>query len=150
MDKKMEVVSNLVEGKVFQFDHKRVIVLDVNCFESGNGFYIQISFGEIPSSATAGLRLTKKETEVIELYANALDHCSHHFDRKWYQIALDYANDLVYLKNGIRLINYPLFGFGFDEADEADFFKKTGITINQFQGCSNKRVLLEDTIYKRV
>ena len=150
MNKKMAVVSNLVEGKVFQFDNKRVIVLDVNYHESGNCFYVGITFGEIPSSATTGLKLTKKESEVIECYAYALDHCSRHFEKDWYLLAADYANYLAKLKNGIKLISHSLYRFDFDEAIEPDFFKKTGITINQFQGCSNKKVLLEETIYRRV
>ena len=148
MDKKMEVVSNLVEGRVFEFDNKETIVFDVKSFEMKGRFYIELTFGQLPASATFGVQLTKKESELMDQYARALDHCCHCFQSDWYSIASRAANALADLKNGIRLIERSTYGFNFDDAIDPDFFKKTGITVERFCGCNYKRMSLEETSRK--
>ena len=148
IDKKMEVVSNLVEGRVFEFDNKEAIVFDVDSFEVKGGFFIELTFGQLPPSATLGLQLTKKESELMDQYAKALDHCCHCFQSDWYNIASRAANALADLKNGIRPIDRSMYGFNFDDAIDPDFFKKTGITVERFCGCSYKRMSLEESSRK--
>ena len=148
ISRKVEVVSNLVEGRVFDFDNKQTIVFDVDSYEVEGGFYIELTFGQIPTSAIWGVQLTKKESELMDQYAKALDHCSHCFQSDWYKIASRTANALADLKNGIRLIERSTYGFNFDDAIDPDFFKKTGITVERFCGCNYKRMSLEETSRK--
>jgi hypothetical protein len=148
ISRKVEVVSNLVEGRVFDFDNKQVIVLDIDSYEVDDGFYIELIFGELPTSATLGFQLTKRESELLSKYTYAIDRCSRNFDRNWYIRANDVANELANLKNGIKLIERSLYGFNFDDAIDPDFFKKTGITVERFCGCSYKKMSLEETSRK--
>lgn len=148
ISRKTEVVSNLVEGRVFNFDNKEVIVLKVDSFEVEAGFFIELTFGQLPASATLDVQLTKKESELMDQYAKALEHCCRCFQNDWYSIASRAANALVDLKNGVKLIERSMYGFDFDDAIDPDFFKITGITVERFCGCSSERVSLEETARK--
>ena len=145
MEKKTEVIKKLVEGRMYKFEGKRVIVIEVSSFESKDGIFVMLSFAEDPASAKKHTSLTKREKVLLAKYSEAFKHCRHHFDDYWRNEALTAAYALGSLKHGISLHDERYWEFSFDEAKDPSFFKTSGITVDAFRGCGYENVLLEDT-----
>ena len=145
LEKKTEVIRKLVEGRMYKFEGKRVIVIEVSSFESQDGIFVMLSFAEDPASVNKQTSLTKREKELLEKYSEAFKHCRHHFDEYWGSEALRAAYALGSLKHGINLLDERYWEFSFDEAKDPSFFKTSGITVDAFRGCGYENVLLEDT-----
>jgi hypothetical protein len=145
LKKKTEVIKKLVEGRMFKFEGKRVIVIEVSSFESEDGIFVMLSFAEDPVSVNKQTSLTKREKELLAKYSEAFKHCRRHFDEYWGSEALRAAYALGSLKHGISLLDERYWEFSFDKAKDSDFFKTSGITVDAFRGCGYENVLLEDT-----
>lgn len=143
--KKTEVIKKLVEGRMYKFEGKRVIVIEVSSFESKDGIFVMLSFAEDPASVNKQTSLTKREKDLLAKYSEAFKHCRHRFDEYWRGEALRAAYALGSLKHGINLLDERLWEFSFDQAKDPDFFKTSGITVDAFRGCGYENVLLEDT-----
>ena len=145
LDKKMEVVKRLVRGRMFKFEGKLVIVMKVDSYESENGFVITFTFAEEPVSATRFISLTKREKDLINQYSEAFKHCRQGFDSYWEREVSRLGYALGILKHRISLIEHGSQEFCFDEAKAPDFFRNTGIFVNEFKGCSSRMLMLEET-----
>lgn len=145
LDKKMEVVKRLVRGRMFKFEGKLVIVMKVDSYESENGFVITFTFAEEPVSATRFISLTKREKDLLNQYSEAFKYCRQGYDSYWEREVSRLGYDLGILKHRISLIEHCSQEFSFDEAKDPDFFRTTGILVNEFKGCSSRMLMLEET-----
>ncbi len=145
LEKKMEVVKRLAQGRMFKSEGKMVIVMKVNSYESENGFVITLTFAEEPVSATRFISLTKREKDLINQYSEAFKHCRQGFDSYWEREASRIGYVLGTLKHGVSLIDHRSQEFCYDEAKDPDFFRTTGIFVNEFKGCSSRMLMLEET-----
>ena len=148
LEKKTEVVKRMVRGRMFKFEGKLVIAMNVNSYESEKGFVITLTFAEEPLSATRFISLTKREKDLLNQYSESFKHCRQGYDSYWEREASRLGYDLGILKHRISLIEHCCREFSFDEAKEPDFFKTTGILVNEFKGCSSRMLMLEETTVK--
>ena len=147
-EKKLEVIRERVDRRLFKVKNRMVIVINVSSYETDGGFMVEFSFAEHPDFALGSRKLTKKEQEVFDEYREAfVSYTESHEDTMEYDLS-QAAYSLAKLKHGIRLLKYELQTFGFHEACDPDFFEKTGITVGAFRECSAKELMLEDVIIK--
>lgn len=150
LEKKTEVIKRLVRGRFFKFNGMKVIVMNVESYETERGFIVTLTFGEDPESATRYIQLTKKEKDLLAQYTEAFGQCKLDLDNDWERKASKAGYSLGYLKHGICPINQIYREFNFDGAKDPDYFKTTGIFVNEFRGCSSRKLMLEETIVRNV
>lgn len=149
VDKKVEVIKDIVTGKLFRIKDKTMIVTSVEGHETENGILVIMKYAQEPDSAVVGLTLTRRELNLFSDYREAFTRYVDSFDRDWIYRAEIAASNLSLLKNGIKLTDLHFCSFSFSEARNPEFYEKTGVYVGYEYGVSVKRLMLEDVVTKR-
>lgn len=144
LEKKTEVIREVVDGRMFRYEGKRFILLNLSSFEADNCIFVMMDYFEYPTKAIEALTLTRKEKVLLEEYEMAFSLYMTEHEKIWEQQLFSIAAQLGKLKNGIRLHEGWFRTFSFEDASNPDFFRKSGIYLG-YKPCPGiKGIMLED------
>ena len=137
---KKQLIKKLIERKTFLLNGKKRTVLLVEFDEYQDNMRVELTMGLDPDEIDLPTNMTRKEKELLMDYKDYL-LVIHEDQSEWACIdALEIANELKSLKNGIYLSYVTIGEIDFSKATTSGFFEQSGIEIRNEGGC----YMLED------
>jgi len=151
LEKKKEVIKDLVGGRIIKVNNKRMVLLSVEIEEYYNKIRIVTWLGQEPYDAIKGLKLTATEKKLMREYEGAFGRCYNESPDSdaWAKIAQRSGERLMRMKNRMSVLYRSCDSFEYDDATDPDFFNTTGIVIDHCgRGVSARETKLEDVVLR--
>ena len=131
---KQQLIRKLIERKTFLLNGKKRTVLLVEFDEYQDNMRIEMTMGLDPKEIDLPTSMTRKEKELLRDYKDCLLFC-YEDQSEWACIdALEIANELKSLKNGIYLSYVTIGEIDFSNATTPGFFEQSGLEVRDEGG----------------
>ena len=146
LEKKQEVIKNLIEGYRFEYHNKLVTAVRTLVINFGLYMSVSVTFAENPERVKSLYQLTKKESELLKDYEILYRLLREGLNEKVINNLICIAVELKDLKHGLNLITTDVWTIPYKDASKADFFNESGLVYSKGISFLQKPVLLEDRI----
>lgn len=145
---KKSLIMDKILDDAFLIDGKKVYAIEVQVDQKENEISVFVRFAVSPEYAIQeGIILTKREAELFAEYREAFEQYLHSVDGTIIERLINLAYSLIRLKNHVSLYDYQSWDFPYEDADQPDFFKRTGLTTGEYKGYTTNQLMLEDKYF---
>ena len=146
LEKKQEVIKNLIEGYRFEYHNKLVTAIRTSVTNFGLEMSVNVTFAENPERVKSIYQLTKKETELLKDYEILYRLLREGLNDEVITNLICIAVELRGLKHGMNLITTSAWTIPYKDASKAEFFKESGLVYSKGYTFLHKPILLENRI----
>lgn len=131
---KKQLIKNLILGKEFLLEGKRMVAIEISFFERMDDMEVTVTMGLDPDECIMHNPVTKQEQRLIDLYKDSCYSCKEYQDENSGSEASNLAGRLLRLKNH-HLLTQCFWGrIDFANATTPGFFEQSGIVIHEENG----------------
>ena len=149
MEKKKQIIRDCFNQFVFDFN-REMLALELDFCDFENDYMtVHMFFGANPYKEPKGVKLTKREAELLEKYRKALCYLPGPYDQGKGKEARRALEELLHLKNRVCMLIHLSWEVFVSESSQPGFFDNSGLEVSGIKGMRNSKHILEDFIVRK-
>lgn len=137
---KKQLIWSLIGRKTFLFEGKRMTALAIDFYVEADSMVVYVTFGLDAADVVGDRLLTRKEKCLLKEYNMQCKLCREPGYEDVEKEALETAETLAFLKNGINLLRYYAWTVDFSNPSSSNFFTESSMIVLDEYGT----ILLEE------
>lgn len=137
---KQQLIRSLIGRKTFLIEGKWMTALAIDFYVEADSMVVYVTFGLDPADVVGDRLLTRKEQRLLKEYNMQRKLCREPDYEDVEKEALETAETLAFLKNGINLIRHYTWTVDFSNPSSSNFFTESSLMVLDEYGT----ILLED------